>query len=399
MAIDIFSVALYTAVFGVATTLFHLSESKKKCKKIVFGLVAVCILCFFAGFRDNSIGRDIQNYVQNYYQAFYAAGSFSQAINLVRFTQLEPLYILLLFVTSRVTGDLWLILFMLQFLTVFPVFLAVLKWNKELHISIGFAMAIYILVFYNNSFNIMRQSVAAAFLFLGTTYLIFINKNDYCFYLIKKKKEKKLEILIIIASYIVAYGFHKSALMGFALVFVAFLLKDAKKWMFLAIPSALIALYYVSHALFAFLVKRVSFSPSILFYIRVFILQTEKTDWMLDHYTNTLLFDFLFRTVVILIPYALIKKYNQYEWYVRVLTLIGYISYCFPWITMKTIYGQRISMYADFFLIALLPYVLTKQFKPRYAVCVTSYALLSFYWFVWIIIVKWADSNVYRFRF
>ena len=173
MTIDIFSVVLYITTFGIATTLFYLSESKNHWKCIIFSGMAIFLLCFIAGFRDDNIGRDIQSYVKNYFEAFHNTHSYSQALTLVQYTQLEPLYVLLLFITSRFTGDLWLILFSLQLLTICPVYLAVLKWNKELHISIGFAMAIYILVFYNNSFNIMRQSVAAALIFLGTTYLIF----------------------------------------------------------------------------------------------------------------------------------------------------------------------------------------------------------------------------------
>ena len=400
MGIDVFSVVIYTSTFLVCTLCFHLSDSSKKWKQLLFGGAAVLILCLLAGFRDDSIGRDIKVYVENYYTAFCGVRSYTQALKLVGFTQLEPFYILLLFVTSRFTRDLWLILFSLQLLTVLPVYLAVLKWRREMHISVGFAMAIYILVFYNNSYNIMRQSISCAFIFLGTTYLLFLRKQKSGFMLKPSGKEyKSAEFFIAVASYFAAYGFHKSALIGIALVVLAFLLKDIPKWMFFAIPAGIIAVLYFLKAAFTIILKHFALPSSFVYYINVFIFQKERTEWMLDHYTNALLFDMLFRTVVCVLPFVLLPKYNKKEYYVRVLTLLGYVGYLIPWLTMKTIYGQRISMYADFFLIASLPYLLTRKIKPGYVVAMVSYVVLTGYWFIWIMIVKWADANVYRFRF
>ncbi len=402
--IDFSTLGLYSVVFFPAILLFYFSDKYKgKDAKVLFGGGAILMLCLLAGFRDNSVGRDIDVYVTNNFQLFRSSSSFLSSLKQGADLELEPLFCVLLFFTSRFSNDAWLMLFTMQLLTIMPVYLAVLKWNKEKGISISFAMSVYILVLYNNSYNIMRQSMAAAFVFLGTTYLLFyVDKN--------RKKEKQImlktadnniekEKWIAIGTFACAFFLHKSALIGLVIVFLALWLKDKPKRSVVLILICCIIGFYFLKTICIFLMSKIHLSTHITYYINVFVLQTIEKSWMKDHYSLFMLFDMTIRTGVAFVPFLLLRKKDEKEYCLMTIAALGYIFYALPWITMKTTYGNRISLFSDFFLIILIPIWtrerVTKSQGGRFLITMVMWG----YWFMLVMCFKWADAGVYKFRF
>ncbi|MBR5372517.1 MAG: EpsG family protein [Oscillospiraceae bacterium] len=397
--IDFFTLGVYSAVFFPAILLFYFSDKhKSKNGKIFFGGLAILMLCLLAGFRANSVGRDINVYVTNNFQFFRSSGSFLGSMKQATNLGLEPLFCLLLYITSRFSGDAWPMLFAMQLMTILPVYLAVLKWNKEKRVPVSFAMAVYIFVLYNNSYNIMRQSMATAFVFLGTTYLLFYtDKNPLKALLFRKDRQK--EKWIAIGAFVCAYFLHKSALIGLALVLLAFWLKNKPKRIVVIILIGAIIGFYFLKTICMFLMSKVQLSASFTYYINVFVLQTIKKSWMQDHYSIFMLFDITVRTAVLFIPFLLLRKEDEKEHCLRTMTVLGYIVYALPWITMKTAYGNRIALYTDFFLIILIPLWTREKFSRGQGGRFFISMIMWVYWFMLIMCFKWADAGVYKFRF
>ena len=184
-------------LFWVGQRLYKYGYRKSILRKIVF-LIAVLIPCLLAGFRADSVGLDVKGYILHSMQtaSFSGIHSFTECCKALDMAP-EYLYMFLVYVCSRVTSDSGLLLFMVQLLTIGPIAVAAIQLRKE--ISIPLVMATYLFCFYNNTLNIMRQSVSCAFILLGTTYMY--NK--------KLKINKKTVVCFVLACL-----FHKSALIG-----------------------------------------------------------------------------------------------------------------------------------------------------------------------------------------
>ena len=94
-------------------------------------------------------------------------------------------------------------------------------------------------------------------------------------------------------------------------------------------------------------------------------------------------------------------KRNRVECIVnqKYICILGFIIYAEIWILYKTLYGGRISLYCDFFLISLIPFVFNKIIKPRYCAKYVMILALFIYWVLIVFGGGLADSNIYRFRF
>ena len=85
----------------------------------------------------------------------------------------EPIYWVISYFIRKITDSSQVFLFVIQFITIGPIALLAYEKRKELPVSI--MMTVYMLMFYQLSFNIIRQSVAAAFLLLA--YYKMVNKQ------------------------------------------------------------------------------------------------------------------------------------------------------------------------------------------------------------------------------
>lgn len=412
MKVDVFSLCVYISTFGISAFCFYKSECvHNKKQRDIFAFLGIIILSIIAGLRDETVGRDIRVYVSNYFTEFLSVNSISEAFYHVRFTQLEKLYVILVFLCTRVSSNIASILFMLQLLTVLPVYLAAKIWCKRYNTPVYLCMVVYMFCFFNNSLNVMRQSISAAFLFLA--YSIFFNR-DYAYadesgdallkrYLNPNLYYKKIWVEVIICL-LFAFGIHKSALIGTLLILFATWISRRKNKIFCFILVFLMPILTIK--IFSLIGHKIFTSTSLLYYIDVFCLKTEKTSWMLDTYTNTLVFDFLSRfivTVIVILALYSTKniKRNRVECIVnqKYICILGFIIYAEIWILYKTLYGGRISLYCDFFLISLIPFVFNKIIKPRYCAKYVMILALFIYWVLIVFGGGLADSNIYRFRF
>ena len=204
-----FSVVMYYCVFLVALLFFRKADKTIDDKKIKYYILSgVVVLSLFAGLRNSAVGTDTAATVVGRFERVKYFNSLSNLMSRRDFIK-EPIYWIISYFIRKVTNSSRVFLFIIQFLTVGPIALLAYENRKVLPVSI--MMTVYMMLFYQLSFNIIRQSVAAAILLLAYS-----------------KLEKKAYIPAIILS-ILCCLFHNSGFIGVGLILFVFLLTHIKR--------------------------------------------------------------------------------------------------------------------------------------------------------------------------
>lgn len=191
--------AIYLVCFLISSVLLARAERyrNKLHKKFVIAM-AILIPAVLAGCRDSSIGTDVAGYGIRNFNYAHASSSFPQYFDHYKYSIMaEPLYHLLVYITSRFFDNYHWGLFGYNLLMVVFAYLGVHKYHKIMNTPIGVSMALYYLALYNISLNIMRQCIAVSIVFWATSYLF-------------EEKYAKFAVIVLLG-----VGFHSSAIMGF----------------------------------------------------------------------------------------------------------------------------------------------------------------------------------------
>ena len=195
----------YIVVFCLSTVLFKLADYVKKEQRIYIDMIAILLLCLLAGFRAESIGTDTRGYVQPMIKGAIFSDNikdffkYTWIMNYNRYSvsNYEIAFSLIVFLTSVIFKSVVMTQFVLELLIVLPIYFAL---RKKEDVPIWFGMFVFMMLFYNGSMNLVRQSIAMAFMLLAVTCWM---KND-------KKK--------CILSLICAILFHTSAILGIIII-------------------------------------------------------------------------------------------------------------------------------------------------------------------------------------
>jgi hypothetical protein len=115
-------------------------------------------------------------------------------------------------------------------------------------------------------------------------------------------------------------------------------------------------------------------------------------------------FDWIFRVLLVLLPIMFLSKLNkQTDENIINLALIGLVFYSYVLVLFKTVYGNRISLYCDYFLVLLVPQ-LKNVFRnysliEKFSVDTFIVGTMGVYWYVWVMLFGFSASNYYTFRF
>lgn len=169
-------------------------EKRNKTTSILLYLVSVLLVCLFAGFRDLSVGTDTSSYAYDSY-IVSKQSSFSFFSHSPRFSKWPLFYRCICWWSSNLFGFAGY-LFCIELVIVLPVLIACRSFLKN-WMALGFA--VYMIIFYPMSFNLMRQMCGMGFILLA-------------FILIEKKKYVGSVCMIILG-----LGFHFTALLGLLL--------------------------------------------------------------------------------------------------------------------------------------------------------------------------------------
>ena len=199
--------------------------------KFQFGILSFMIVfipSIFAALRATTVGTDVMVYA---YPTYMSSLSYRNLTDFINSSQTEIGYTTLVYLVSHIFGNFQILLFFTALLQIIPVYKCCTVLKKELG-GITYPMIVYICIFYIAGFNVMRQSIACAWLLLAYVYT-------------QKKHYVKAAIMTVIA-----FLFHSTSIIGvgFIALSVAFdYIKNRKKQLFLCAMFFLIFVYVMRY--------------------------------------------------------------------------------------------------------------------------------------------------------
>ena len=140
-------------------------ENKKASKLCAF--LGATLMFLFAGFRGLSVGTDTVGTLDEFFWPSLPYRSWSQILSAENNLR-EPFYFYMSFLLQKITRQNWIFLLFMQVLTTGPVAIYAYKQRHTTPISI--TMFVFIMLFYQCSFNLARHCAAASFLLLAAYY-------------------------------------------------------------------------------------------------------------------------------------------------------------------------------------------------------------------------------------
>ena len=184
----------YLITFGITIILTCFAEIliKNKQKILAFVIIGLSIftLSFLAGVRNDEVGKDIEVYVTPVFE-------WAQEMEFKDFIKrgdVENGYKIFVYAMTQIFNNHYYILFVMQAVISTAVYIFAYK-NRE-KVSMTLMVLTYLMIFYNDTLTIMRQSIAMGFLLVSIITF-------------KDKKYIKTSIL-----YLLAIAFQNTAIVG-----------------------------------------------------------------------------------------------------------------------------------------------------------------------------------------
>ena len=201
---------VYFLVISIVVILTYVAQKVLNKSKILFAFVSLLILTvpsLLAAFRNDTVGVDVNVYEKSYFTDATQSSSFFEYYE----TEDSDLFFLAInYVASCFSDSLGAAFFLIEFVFLFFAYLAIYRMRD--YSPMWISMLLFMLCYFNLSFNVMRQMVATSFLLFAFTYLLRDNNI------------KKFFILSI-----VSFFFHKTAFIGgFFFIYIFWALSTPK---------------------------------------------------------------------------------------------------------------------------------------------------------------------------
>lgn len=132
-------------------------------------LLAVLPPIIIAGLRDSTVGSDMELYIVPIFNGIASNGQ-----NLIEFfdsyPDIERGYLFLNYVIAQLTDQPFVLLLCIHILIIIPLYVTAMKWRK--YLSPVLFIFIFYMIFFQESFSIVRQSIALSFSMLGLTLFL-----------------------------------------------------------------------------------------------------------------------------------------------------------------------------------------------------------------------------------
>lgn len=336
MSLEI-SVLLYYLVFFIVYQLFKVANnSVNERKSKAFLLIGIIVLCLFAGLRGDRVGIDTYRTVLYRFKNISTSASLSSV--LARGLS-EPILVIIPYFIKKVINDYRAFLFVLEFLTVFPIGIVAYKLKKRA--SIHITMLVYMLLFFQISLNVARQSIAVAWLLLALVEFI----------------DKKYVNALLSAAF--ATYCHGSVIIGIVLLLlIYFLFTNKNKALLISLSMIALVAYVIVilnwQQLFGSLIERGILTDEYTTYLKLFSGSVESSK--VSFHFRTLVAELLrlFGTIIMLTNLRGMKVKDSldirvYEW-AMIISLVIFSTFV---IAFNTYLGDRITLYLDYCQIPL----------------------------------------------
>lgn len=340
--------SIYIITFSVTAYLIlvysMLRRSRVKINLSLATILLILPILFVATIRWN-VGTDYSNYL-SYFKHMGYINLWSELV-----LSREPLYLLLNYVTFKLFfGAEWSIFMIVGLMTYYLIIKTLVNFKNTSILFFG--TFVFLMVFYIETYNLMRQMLALSIVFYSFIYLI-------------DKKPVKYFVLIILASAI-----HNSAIIALLFYLFNFLhnTKFIKKiYVFLIILSPLFIDYILSF------LKNI---PLLSFYF-------EKFDLNFIGYG----FGFIIELFPIIYTIILFTFFSKQKNYIP-LVYIALLSIPFRFVAYYQIYAMRMLWYSLVVQLLLVPLVIIDIKNKNLKIIVSlSYILIYVIYFIYMYVI------------
>lgn len=169
---------IYLICFLLSVFCFSLSvKIGKRTFAYFFLVLSILLPSFLAGCRDDTVGTDLQLYGIDCWNISSDMTGMLELIAYCELSDLEVGYISFNYLIGTITSDIHGFLFFHQLIIASIFYVIAFKERKRTTYT-NFIVIFYLLTLYVQSFNLLRQSMAIAFIFLAY-YLWFVCKKKY----------------------------------------------------------------------------------------------------------------------------------------------------------------------------------------------------------------------------
>lgn len=142
---------------------------------IAGGSISILTMSIFAGIRDLNIGTDLGVYGLNTFNSAtqYSTLSGYLSSSTINIYHIETGYAVLNYIISRFTHNANVFLFVLALIMYTLTYFSLIQFRK--YSPVATSLFVYLMLFYGNSFSLLRQSFACTMVFLGIA--LFINQH------------------------------------------------------------------------------------------------------------------------------------------------------------------------------------------------------------------------------
>lgn len=364
----------YLIIMAIATALVYLSfkvEEKTDNKLLIFVSKAVAILfpAIIAGIRYD-VGTDYKGVYEPLFEEILSGETVQRA------RTFEIGYVLLNRLVIWLGGNFSVLMFLASLLTITPIYIGLSHYKKKICVPLAFFL--FMLLFYQKSFNLVRQMMAVAFVFLGFIYLDF--KDD-------DKKYIAIQCLKYFAWVIVAGLFQRTSFVMLIIPFIREIYANPRfKVLSIASYVVLLAVILNFKAIGEFLTQFDSFK----YYANYFI-GIGKPDISIAYYI---------RVIPVIIPFFFVRKKiteDRQMNFLYSMTVIGCIFLLLGYLTST--YGERISYYFSIFQIVMFPYYIRCLKDNKFLYIASTILIILFnmaMWFYDYIYMKRDETIPYK---
>ena len=330
-------------------------KSNKVLYRVLIG-IALLLPALLAGLRDSSVGTDTKSYIQ----IFKNAVGLNNRTAFFENTGMEDGFNAFIYLISRLTNNVFWMLFLCELFACFFVWKAIDENVVEQYKV--FAMLLYYLLFYSYSLNMIRQMMAMSILLFSYQYI---------------KQRKLLKFLLCV---IISFFFHKASVIGLVLypIYSVCLQNDTIELQkeYGSRKSSLFKKIIYKYRYFL-IALGILMACLIVYYAREII--TFAHFYFDDYYqiyngsgASTTRYMFYMVALLIVTAYTLQFKRTEFLYYF-VIFIIGLILYQFRTVSEHTF---RLSMFLSFYIIVLIPQVISLIKKKTDRAIVISMVLI-----------------------
>ena len=400
----------YLIIIAISTALVYLSfkvEEKTDNKLLIFVSKAVAILfpAIIAGIRYD-VGTDYKGVYEPLFEEILSG---KQEF---RLRSIEVGYILLNKLVIWLGGNFNFLMFLTSLITIVPIYLGLQHYKDKINTT--FAFFLFMLLFYQKSFNLVRQMMAVAIVFFGFIYLDFKedDKKQEDEKYKQKYEEKCKKRNQDISKYKPRYKYSQEYKKYMAIQYLKYFVCVVTAGLFQRTSLVMLIIPFVREMYANPRYKGLSIASYAV--LLVIILNFELIGNLMakneDLYYYSLYFKdkpssgisiaYFIRIIPVIIPFFFVKKKIIEDKQMNLLysmTVIGCILLLLGYLTST--YGERLAYYFSIFQIVMFPYYTSclKKNKILYKISIVLIILFNtFIWFYDYVYMKRDETIPYK---